>query len=51
MSAYNGRHARFYACGPPGDRLFLPVTYHKLVRGRLRQLTISSKLLRRHLLS
>lgn len=46
----NGRHARFYVAGKPGaDRFYLPVTYHRRVGARTRQLTISPKLLRRML--
>lgn len=43
----NGRHARWYIAGERGDpqRFFLPVTYHKPVRGRTRQLTVGTKLL------
>jgi hypothetical protein len=41
MSAHNGRHARFYGV------YHLPVTYHKVIKGRLRQLTISDKLMRK----
>lgn len=40
----NGRSARFYITDD-GD--YIAVTYHKRVRGRLRQLTVSPKLLRR----
>lgn len=39
----NGRHARFYL----GDDGYIAVTYHKRVGKRVRQLTISDKLMRR----
>lgn len=39
----NGRFARFYG----SEGYWLPVTYHKRVNGRLRQLTVSPKLLRK----
>jgi hypothetical protein len=41
----NGRHARFYFGGPDVDPL--AVTYHKPIKGKLRQLTIGPKLMRK----
>lgn len=45
----NGRWARYYIAGERGapDRFWMPVTYHRRVRGKTRQLTVSAKLLRR----
>jgi hypothetical protein len=47
----NGRHARFYIAGDRGDpeRFWMPVTYHRQIRGYTRQLNISQKLLRQML--
>lgn len=47
----NGRWARFYIAGERGaaDRLYMAVTYHRRVRGKTRQLTLSPKLMRRML--
>jgi hypothetical protein len=46
---FNGRWARFYIAGERGtaDRFYMPVTYHRRMRGKTRQLTVSPKLLRK----
>lgn len=43
----NGRWCRCYITGPPGDRFYLTVTYHRRIGGRTRQLKVSPKLMRR----
>jgi hypothetical protein len=47
VAALDGRSARFYKAGSGADAFYLPVTYHKRIRGRVRLLTLSPKLLRR----
>lgn len=46
MRAVNGRWARYYLTAPTTDTDPLCVTYHRRIRGKLRQLTISAKLMR-----
>ena len=45
----NGRWARYYIAGDRGspDRFYMAVTYHGPVKGKRRQLTVSSRLLAR----
>jgi hypothetical protein len=48
IRAANGRWARYYLPTPPRvDMDGLAVTYHKRVKGKLRQLSISPKLMRK----
>lgn len=46
VRAVNGRWARYYLTAPTTDTDPLCVTYHRRIRGKLRQLTISAKLMR-----
>ena len=45
----DGRWARYYIAGERGapDRFYMSVTYHGPVKGKRRQLTVSSRLLAR----
>ncbi len=46
--AVNGRHARVYYTGRITDPTFwMPVPYHRSIKGKTRQLTLSPRLLRR----
>jgi hypothetical protein len=45
VSRLNGRAARYYKIGTGSSTFYLPVTYHKRIRGKTRPLTISTKLL------